>query len=98
MKLNHTCLITVDHSCWSWVLISIPLIMSILTGGPASFQMLLFISSENDTASNNASILWRESNSKGEELYLHLGRYKDTGNMYLYSASVKPPKNMEPLQ
>ncbi len=36
--------------------------------------------------------------SKGDELYLHLGRYKDTGNMYLYSASVKPPKNMEPLQ
>jgi hypothetical protein len=36
--------------------------------------------------------------SKGNELYLHLERYKDTGNMYLYSASVKPPKNMEPLQ
>ena len=35
---------------------------------------------------------------KGEELYLHLGRYKDTGTMYIYSASVKSPKNMEPPQ
>lgn len=34
----------------------------------------------------------------GKEMYLHLGRYKDSGIMYLYSASTKLPKNIEPLQ
>lgn len=34
----------------------------------------------------------------GEKIFIHLGRYRDTGKMYLYSATTKVPKNMEPLQ
>lgn len=34
----------------------------------------------------------------GKPLYLHVGHYKDSDTLYLYSASLKPPKDMKTLQ
>ena len=34
----------------------------------------------------------------GKPLYLHVGHYKDSDTLYLYSASIKQPKDMKTLQ
>lgn len=34
----------------------------------------------------------------GKPLYLHVGHYKESDLLYLYSASIKPPKDMKTLQ
>lgn len=34
----------------------------------------------------------------GKPLYLHIGHYKDSNTLYLYSASIYPPKEIKTLQ
>ncbi len=38
---------------------------------------------------------YQASLADGSTIYLHVGRFRDSGNTYLYSATPNPPKNME---